>query len=121
MSPSAPALTAHIGPSCCLGTRLAIPTKIISSVATGVDLQPPAAALPPPGMGPSCWVRSSQSTLPEAGSYERMRLGPITTSSVRTLFRQITGVLQVELSDRLARHSSLPVFLSSAMRNDFSR
>src|SRR5438046_1424795 len=96
-----------------------------SRVATGVDLHPPAAGLPPPpppGAGrplPSSVV-SSHSTYPVAESYERTRFVPISTSSVRAELRPTTGELHVERSARLTFHSSLPVFVSSATTNDFS-
>src|SRR5262249_28808247 len=62
---------------------------------------------------------SSHSCLPVAGSYERTRGLPRHTTSVRFLFFQISGVLQLVRSVRFTRHSSSPVFGSRATRNDF--
>src|SRR6476660_4413491 len=60
------------------------------------------------------------SNLPDSGSYERNLPPPAVTSSVRFLFFQTYGVDQFVCSSRSTRHTSFPVRLSSATRNDFS-
>src|SRR5262245_48525323 len=105
MSPLAPALMANRGP----GPSKPPPTPkySISSSPTGEAEHPPRRPL------------TAQSTVPVAGSEERP-LRPPATTSVRPLFFQMNGVHHVDLSSRGTRHSSLPVFLSKAARNDFS-
>src|SRR5258708_5847653 len=91
-----------------------------SSSATGVDVDDAPIIRPPPPPPPSRPSANSHSCLPSSGLYERTRPGPQTTISVRFLFFQTDGVLHDDRSSRLTRHSSSPVFLLRAMRNDFS-
>src|SRR5690606_8449130 len=91
MSPLAPARIATSGPAPPMPPP--VPTKSRFSSAVGDE------------RAPSRWPAISQSTLPVAGSYERVVL-PETTSSVRSLFFQTSGVHQFDLASRATRHSS---------------
>src|SRR5580700_3448968 len=111
MSPLAPALTANSGPL--LPAPPPAPIKSMSSPATGdaetevrppPPLPPPKPPSPPPPPPPLASL-ISQSTLPVAGSYDRMALLPQHTSSVRSLFFQTKGVDHDDLSLRETRQS----------------
>src|SRR5262245_10631957 len=83
-----------------------VPTKSNSWDAT-------ADAFGWPFKPPSC-----QSCLPVAASYERARCGPMHTISVRSIVFHTIGELHPVRSVRGVFQISLPVFASSAMRND---
>src|SRR6266436_4019824 len=57
-------------------------------------------------------------SLPDIGSYPRMKLEPLVTSSVRDLPGKIVGVPQDGNSSRSVFQTVLPDFRSNAMRND---
>src|SRR5262245_48582469 len=116
MSPDAPALIAQSGD----GPPISLPrpTKSNSALPTGVAFVVAGGAFA--CVWPEVGSFSSHSTLPLDGSWLRTPLPAAVAISVRILLRQMNGVLQFDFSSRATRHSSLPVFLSKAARNDFS-